>query len=188
MSPSFFFLNDDARILDQVRKGDEEALVKLYEMNERQVTAFVLRNNGTEDDAEDMLQEAVIVLWERVRTGRYEHTAKLNTFIFATVKNMWHRRLAHIRREVRSDLEEDAIASNDKSILDCVIEDEETAALSAALDKLGDPCRKLLLLYYWEEHSMEVIAKEMGFANADTVKSKKYQCKKALENLLTGLA
>jgi RNA polymerase sigma factor (sigma-70 family) len=187
MGPSFFFLNEDARILDQIRRGDEKALVKLYEMNERQVFAFVSRNNGSHEDAEDMLQEAVIVLWERVRTGRYEHTAKLSTFLFATVKNLWYRRLARTRREVPSDLD-DATASNDKSILDVMIEDEEAAMISSALTRLGDPCRRLLLLYYWEERSMEQIAEEMSFANADTVKSKKYQCKKALEKLLAELA
>jgi DNA-directed RNA polymerase specialized sigma24 family protein len=40
------------------------------------------------------------------------------------------------------------------------------------------------LLYYWEEESMESIAALMGMANADTVKSRKYQCKKALEALI----
>ncbi|MGB6649412.1 MAG: sigma-70 family RNA polymerase sigma factor, partial [Bacteroidota bacterium] len=49
---------------------------------------------------------------------------------------------------------------------------------------LGEPCRTLLLLFYWEERSMGEIAVELGFANADTAKSKKYQCKKALEKLL----
>ena len=188
MSPSLFFLNEDARILDQMRRGDEEALVKLYKQNERPVTAFVIRNNGTQDDAEDMLQEAIVVLWERVVTGKYEHSAKLSTFIFATVKNMWLRRLARARREVVSDMSLDAGPDDEKSALDSVVENEEASLMAAALNKLGDPCRTLLLLYYWEELSMEEIARRMGFANSDTVKSKKYQCKKALEKLLPGPA
>jgi DNA-directed RNA polymerase specialized sigma24 family protein len=40
-------------------------------------------------------------------------------------------------------------------------------------------------LFYWDEYSLEEIAAAMGFANAETVKSKKYQCKKALEQYLT---
>jgi DNA-directed RNA polymerase specialized sigma24 family protein len=40
------------------------------------VTAFVLRNSGTQDDAEDMLQEALVILWERVRSGRFEYYGK----------------------------------------------------------------------------------------------------------------
>jgi len=187
MSPPLFFLNEDARILDQIKEGDEEALVRLYQTNEKQVAAFVTRNNGTRDDAEDMLQEALVVLWERVRVGRYEHTAKISTFVFATVKNMWLRKLARGRREVATDMGNNDTQSDNLSALDAMIETEEAFLVSSALSKLGDPCRKLLLLYYWEELSMDEIAERMGFANADTVKSKKYQCKKALGNLLKGL-
>jgi RNA polymerase sigma factor (sigma-70 family) len=184
---NLLFLNDDARILDQIRKGKDEALVRLYAMNERQVTSYVTRNNGSQDDAEDMLQEALVVLWERVRTGRYEHTAKISTFVFATVKNMWLRKIARSKREIASDMQNDLTPSNDGSVLDDMIETEEAEAVSAALNALGDPCRQLLLLYYWEELSMDEIAMQMNFANADTVKSKKYQCKKALRQLLRGL-
>ena len=184
---NLFFLNEDARILDQIGKGDEEALVKLYKENERQVSAFITRNNGSQDDADDMLQEALVVLWERVRAGRYEHTAKINTFIFAVVKNMWLRRLARTQREVTTDMANDPTPSDDTSVLEKLIETEEAGQVAAALTSLGDPCRKLLLLYYWEELAMDKIAIEMGFANANTVKSKKYQCKKALEKLLKGL-
>jgi DNA-directed RNA polymerase specialized sigma24 family protein len=52
------------------------------------------------------------------------------------------------------------------------------------MEQIGNPCRDILLLYYWEEQSMEEIALKLGFANADTVKSKKYQCKKMLERLV----
>ena len=187
MSPSFFFLNEDARILDQMRKGDEEALVTLYKTNERQVTAFVLRNNGTRDDAEDMLQEALVTLWERVKTGHYEHSAKLSTFVFAMVRNMWLRKLARARHEVVSGRDDETASSDDKSALDTLIENEQKNTIATALEKLGDPCRTILLLYYWEELPMDQIARQMGFANSDTVKSKKYQCKKSLEKLLTGL-
>ena len=181
---NLFFLNEDARILDQIRKGNESALVTLYEANAKPVATFISRNRGTQDDADDMLQESLVVLWERVRAGRYEHTAKISTFIFATVKNMWLRRLARTRREVVTDMANDPTPSNETSILDNLIETEEATQVASALNSLGDPCRKLLFLYYWEELAMEEIAAQMGFANADTVKSKKYQCKKALEKLL----
>lgn len=184
MSPPLFFLSSDARVIDLIKKGDEEALVILYEANRRPITSFVVRNSGTLQDAEDMLQEALVVLWERVRAGRFEYTAQLGTFIFATVKNMWLRRLARLRREVPSELDPDTNPANGVSPLEMMIEDEQASLVREALDKLGEPCRKLLLLFYWEELSMVQIAEQLGFANAETAKSKKYQCKKSLEKLL----
>jgi RNA polymerase sigma factor (sigma-70 family) len=186
MASSLFFLTTDSRILDLIRKGDEEALVELYKANRKTIRAYVMRNNGTLDDAEDMLQEALIVLWERVRTGRFEYTAKLGTFIYGVVKNMWSRELARKRREqpVVEDLEF-VTANNNPTALDDLIKNEHVDSIRNALNRLGEPCKKLLMLYYWEELSMEEIAEELGFANAETAKSKKYQCKEMLKKLLS---
>jgi RNA polymerase sigma factor (sigma-70 family) len=184
MAASLFFLSQDAKILDTIRSGSDEGLVMLYEANRKPIRAFVMRNNGNADDAEDMLQEALIVLWERVRTNRFEYKAQLSTFIYATVKNMWRRRLARMRRETPADIEEDTGRIEDASALDIMVESEEAKLVHEALDKLGEPCKTLLLLYYWEEKTMNEIAEHLKFANADTAKSKKYQCKKELQKLL----
>ena len=187
MKAPLFFLDTDAKILDLIRKGDEEALVMLYEANRRMIMAYAARNNGTADDGEDLLQDALMVLWERVRAGRFEFSAKLSTFLFATAKNLWMRRLAKQRRESPGILDPDSHPDGGISLLESLIESEEATMVQEALMTIGEQCRQLLLLFYWEELSMEEIAGRMGFANADTVKSKKYQCKKALERILAGV-
>lgn len=187
MSPKVLFISSDARILRLIKEGDEEALVSLLEQNRRPVSSYVTRNNGTADDAKDILQEALVILWERVRSGRFEYSAKLSTFVFATARNLWLRVLARRRKEVPCDDDDPTPAESAANPLDALVEQEQSEAVTSALEKLGDPCRKLLLLYYWEERSMEEIASELGFANAATAKSKKYQCKEALKKLLKEL-
>lgn len=184
MSSPLFLLHTDARILDLIRNGDEDGLVRLYHQNRKMVVSYVSRNSGTRDDAEDMLQEALVILWERVRSGKYEYTAKLSTFVYAAVKNLWSRRLARYRRETPKELDGDEYGDGEPSPLENVINNERLELVRNSMKKIGEQCRKLLLLFYWEELSMEQIALEMGFANADTVKSKKYQCKKQLEKLM----
>jgi len=184
MKTPLLFMDEDTHILNGIRTGDETALVQLYRSNRKSITAFLLRNNGTADDAEDMLQEALVILWERVRAGRHEYSARLSTFIFATVRNLWLRRLARKRRESPAAHPEDDFADGSLSTLDQMIDEERTESVRSALEALGEPCRTLLLLFYWEELSMEDIARRLGFANADTAKSKKYQCKKSLKDLL----
>jgi RNA polymerase sigma factor (sigma-70 family) len=179
------FVSSDARILDQMRKGDEKALVTLYEQNRRPITAYVLRNSGTRDEAEDVLQECLVILWERVKAGKFAYSAQLSTFLFSIAKNLWHRSLARKRRE-SPEMTSTEPAGEDLSALDLMIEHESRARVGEALRAIGETCRQLLMLYYWEEASMEEIARRMNFANAATAKSKKYQCKKALERILTG--
>jgi RNA polymerase sigma factor (sigma-70 family) len=184
MRTPLLFLNSDAKILDLMRQNNEAALVELFEANQRMVVSFVTANRGTQDDAEDLLQEAVVVVWQRVRAGTYEHTAKLSTYIFGIVKHLWMRRLARMRRECPMALTEEAATNDDPSILEQLIESEQAQAVVEALRRLGEPCRTLLRLFYWEEMPNEEIAQQMDFANADVVKSKKYQCKKSLEAIL----
>lgn len=184
MSPSLSLVQSDQKILERIQQGDELALVMLYRANRRAIASFVTRNSGTTDDAEDMLQEAIVVLWERVQTGHFELSAQLSTFLYATVKNLWLRRLARMKKEIPSEIDPEQTWDGQQSVLDDLVGDEAARRVRTALDKLGEPCRTLLVLFYWEELSTERIAERMGFVNADTVKAKKYQCKKALEKIL----
>ncbi len=184
MRASLFTLTGDAEILVRIRNGDEEALVVLYESNRKPIRNLISKNSGTHDDAEDLLQESLIVLWERVRSGRFEQNAKLSTFLYATARNLWFGRLRHKARETSRELDPEEHRDNSPSALESLVATEETAMVRDALGKIGGQCRKLLLLFYWEEFSMEQIARQLGFANAETAKAKKYQCKKALEKAL----
>jgi RNA polymerase sigma factor (sigma-70 family) len=185
MKSSLLYLHNDAKILDLIRKGDEEEpLVALYKTSRRPVVSYIMKNSGTADDAEDILQEAVVVLWEKVRSGKFQYEAQLSTFIMGIAKNIWLRRLAQRRKEIPEGTHIDEVESPDPSPLEGLIESDTSKLVRDSLNKLGDPCRRLLLLFYWEELPLEKIALAMGFANAETVKSKKYQCKKALERIL----
>jgi RNA polymerase sigma factor (sigma-70 family) len=184
MKPNLFFLNDDAKLLEMMKQGEEEALTVIYRQNRKAIISFVMRNSGASDDAEDVLQESVIILWERVRSGRFEQNAKLGTFLFAVAKNVWSRKRMKKFREPASDFENDQFDSAEPSQLEEMIDSERSKEVAGAMERLGEPCRTLLTLYYWEEHSQEEIAAEMGFANAATVKSKKYTCKKMLEKIM----
>jgi RNA polymerase sigma factor (sigma-70 family) len=184
MKRSPVFHGSDADILHLIRNGEMEALVQLYERNHKPIVAFVTRNNGRSDDAEDMLQEALVILWERIRQGQYRLEAGINTFIYATVRNLWLRQLARKKKEPPLDSDVHEVEDPAHSSLEALIEDESANIVRKALDQIGQPCRSILEAFYWEELTMEDIARRFGFANAQTAKSKKYQCKKVLKELL----
>jgi DNA-directed RNA polymerase specialized sigma24 family protein len=61
---------------------------------------------------------------------------------------------------------------------------EKIQVIQQCLKSLSETCRKILTLYYFDQLSMVDLAKEMGFANADTAKTKKYKCKNELDRLV----
>jgi RNA polymerase sigma factor (sigma-70 family) len=186
MASPLLYFDKDARLLDRLRNGDEEVLVEFYDENRAVITAYILRNSGSQADADDMLQEAVVILWERVRCGRYEHTAKTSTFLYAIVKNLWSRRLARKRRELSGETDPDDTADPAESPLEALMETEQAGQVQQALSRIGEPCRSLL--------SCSIGKKFYGGDRNSwaspmlTQRRRRSTCKKALERALKEVA
>ena len=129
---------------------------------------------------EDILQDAVITVWQKAGRPDFELTAKLSTFLFAVAKNLWLKALNKAKRtESMEDHHEHQAISAGPSI-----NSADLRIVVAYMDKIGDTCRQLLHLFYFEEQDMKEIAVQLNFANADTAKAKKYQCFKKLEQMV----
>ncbi len=173
----------DKEVFKRIRANDRTVLGELFIVNEKPISSYIQKNGGSLEDAQDYLQEAIIILWQKVNSETLELSAKISTYLFAIARNKW---MAESRRRKKHDYNStqlEKISTNNDSLLD-LIGEEEKNAVHDALQKLGSPCRELLLMYYFEERKMAEIARLLHFANSDVVKSKKYQCKKALEELL----
>jgi DNA-directed RNA polymerase specialized sigma subunit len=64
------------------------------------------------------------------------------------------------------------------------VEAYDLKLLSGYMRQLSETCQQLLHLFYFNEMDTKNIAVVMNFANADTVKAKKYQCFKKLQELI----
>lgn len=171
---------DDETLMAEIRKGNKEALVQLYEANYSSIRSYILKNSGDNDDVEDILQEAVVVVWQKVSKDDFELTAKLSTFLFAVAKNLWLKALSKAKRtEPMQEFHEDTVAEREAHI-----HHADLKVVVEYMNKLGDTCRKLLHLFYFEELDMREIALQLNFANSDTAKAKKYQCFKKLEGMV----
>ena len=177
---SFF---TDAAFIERIRANDRKVLGEIFLKYEKLVATFVKRHNGSAEDAEDILQESIIVLWRRAIQPEFQLTSKLGTYLLAIAKNIW---LAELRkRKQTTDIEDlNNFSDNNPSSLERLLQDEKTSMIENAMNKLQKICKEILLLFYFDERSMREIATLLDFAGADVAKAKKYQCKKALENIL----
>lgn len=177
----------DQKTINRIRSNDRAVLGELFLRHRKMVFNYVITHGGSETDAEDVLQEAIIVLWQKACTQSFELTAKLSTYVMAVAKNKW---MAEMRKRKKISDEELPLDLSDGrlSALDNVIESEESKRVQRGLQSLGEVCRELLILFYFEERSFKDIARIMGFAGPDVAKSKKYQCKKGLELALRKLS
>jgi RNA polymerase sigma factor (sigma-70 family) len=178
-----FKIINDEDLIRRIRENDRSVLGEIFLRYDRMVCAYIQSNGGSHDDAEDMLQESVIALWQQVCSGTFEVKARLSTYVMAIAKNKWLAELRR-RRHHSQDSAADELETLDPNPLQEALDGERLEHFRLAFDQLQPVCRQLLTLYYFEERSMNNIAEIMNFANSDVAKSKKYQCLKALEKLL----
>lgn len=174
---------DDNRILSEMRNGNEAAVKHLY-THLPSVKFWVTQNSGSEEDAFDLFQEALIVFCKNVRSGKYEPTAKISTYLFEICKRKW---LKHVnKKEFKGKTSLDLTNVSQSSVF-YVSDTPEKSNLeslqdyvSKCLDRLGDPCKTLLWKAIAIKTTMEQIAVELGYHDAHSARQQKYRCLKRL--------
>tara|TARA_A100000164_G_scaffold280132_1_gene252434 strand:- start:135 stop:674 length:540 start_codon:yes stop_codon:yes gene_type:complete len=166
----------EQQILDHISRGDESALDYLYKKYYPMMTKMVLKNNGTVEEANDVYQDALIVFWQKAISGNLKITAKISTYLYSICKNCWLKELNRKKRLSYTEHEVSMAEPNHEDIMSKVVQD--------AMEVLGDPCKSVLIYYYFNQMSMSEIADRMNYSNANTVKAKKYKCKKRLDVLI----
>ncbi|MCC6721644.1 MAG: sigma-70 family RNA polymerase sigma factor [Bacteroidia bacterium] len=167
----------DSDLVKEIKQGNEKALLILYKQNINSIKKFVLNNNGSIEEAQDVLQDTLIAVWQNVAKPDFLLNAKLSTYIFSIAKNQWYKQL---KRKTRFKVVDESASENFRAEETPLKYD--TKIVCDYVNKLDETCRKLLMYFYFDGLDMNTIAEQMGFANSDTVKSKKYQCFKKLES------
>jgi RNA polymerase sigma factor (sigma-70 family) len=170
-------------LLDGLARNDREAIEKLYEQNYTMVQSFILNNNGSVDDARDIFQEAMILLYEKSRSGSFELNCKIKTYVYSVCRRLWLKRLQQLQRfgSTVESLEE--IVPVEEEIELQERRNEAFGVMDKALHHLGEPCKSLLEAYYVQKKQMQDIAERFGYTNSDNAKNQKYKCLMRLKKL-----
>lgn len=180
-------LGSDRDILQRIRNNDRSVLGDLFIRYQKLIFSYIKTHGGNQDDAEDMLQESIIVLWQKAADPDFQLTAKISTYLMAVAKNKW---MSESRKRQRYTTDEKLPERSDNlpDQLEQMVDDEKIEVVATAMKQLNPACQQLLTLFYLEEKSTREIARIMNFANPDVVKAKKYQCKKALQEQLKSVS
>ncbi len=176
-------LEEEKLILKGLAANDKQAIETIYRGNFAMIQSFILNNSGSQDDARDIFQEAMIVLFEKSRLDSFELSSQLKTYIYSVCRRLWLKRLNQMQRysgslenveetvQVEEDLETHEKRNTDFNLME------------TAMSKIGEPCKSLLDAYYIQKKHMQEIAADFGYTNADNAKTQKYKCLMRLKKL-----
>jgi len=168
--------SNEKALLQGLARSDRKAIEIIYRENYNMVQSLVINNSGSADDAKDIFQETMIVLYEKVRSGTFELNCLIKTYVYSVSRRLWLKRLQQMNRYVPAveniqdtvPVEED-VEENERI-------NSEFQAMEKAISSLGEPCKSLLEAYYLEKKNMQEIALFFGYTNAENAKNQKYKC------------
>lgn len=148
------------------------------------VKKFVLKNNGTKQEAEDVFQEGLVIFCNKASKANFILTASINTYVYSVCKLLWLDELKKKNKTIKNDFIELTDGNLVDEINDDIDTDKPIKQAQEAIMKLGEKCKELLELFYFKKLSMKEIAVKLGFASEKGAKNQKYRCiEKAKENL-----
>ena len=175
--------NSEKILLQGLARNDKKAVETIYRENYSTIQSLVINNNGSADDAKDIFQEAMIVLYEKARSGTFELSCQIKTYVYSVCRRLWLKRLQQLNKFTTELHSIEASVLVDDDIEKHEKRDAEFEMMEKAIKSLGEPCKSLLETYYLKKKSMQEIAAVFGYTNAENAKNQKYKCLMRLKKI-----
>ncbi len=186
--------NNEQQLLKALAAGERAATEQVYKQQLPIVNGWLVKNGCSSEDAADLFQEAMVVLYEKAQSPEFRLSCNVGTYLFAVSKHLWYKKLQKQQREpirLYDNTEADDEGGGGRAYEEDINVHYEREAhfdqLDAALDQVGEPCRSLLQAFYHKDRSMQEIAADFGYTNPENAKTQKYKCLARLRKLFHGV-
>lgn len=160
-----------------------KALYDYYPM----VKSLVLKNSGTEEDAKDLFQNALIIFYKKAIDRDFVLTSKISSYIYAVCDNNWKKKLTRDKSRHHSDINDLQERTHaEEMIVD--MDNQNIPSIKDTVDELletiGEPCKSILVMHEYQKLNMKQITEALGYANEHTTRQQKYKCIQKLKKLI----
>ncbi|RRB02878.1 RNA polymerase sigma factor [Larkinella rosea] len=171
-------------LLESLRAGDTSAYEWVYKKYYPSIARFVQQNKGNEGDAEDIFQESVLVLYQKITAPDFRLTSTLKTFLFSIAKHSWLKKLRDEKLVPIS--EEQLILIQDTQDFvsdDASPEEGQHERLNAWMARITGHCQRVIKSIYFSHEPMDNLMVTMGWKNRHTAVNQKYKCIQQLKRV-----
>ena len=177
-----FVEGTDTEWIKGIAEKDAKTIQRIYDTCFPLLLKFIRNNKGNREDAEDIFQDALIILFKKSNQN-LEIETSLKSYFLGVCKYQWFNRMRKRKPTVVAEVDDQYIREPIPNI-DALMEDEEKRKLfKRKFMELSPSCREVLTLFFNGE-SMQKIATKLGFKSEGYAKKRKFNCKKALIALI----
>lgn len=179
--PKHYF--SDENLVEGLKEQDPEIIKYLYDTIGPQVHNLVSRSGGKPEDARDIFQDGILAAYLNIQSGKYELSplTRFSTYLIQICKYKWydHRNSAYVRLH-GGEVPEQSIEDRTRIMPE---QEDRIKMIQKCYRLLGDQCKRILHLFYWEKWSIGKIGKELNM-ETNSAKNQKYRCMQRLRALV----
>jgi len=168
--------------IEGIRKSNSTVIREIYKEYHKAIVHLVETNSGTKDDAHDVFQEGLVIVFQKVQKADFQLTSNFLTYFYAICRNIW---LNKLRKKSNKEVTLDAkMLSMVEDTTDSTIDQSEQFFLYRKMFlRLGKDCQRLLDLFL-QKVKMAEIMEHMGYGSISYTKKRKFLCKEKLVKLI----
>lgn len=169
-----------AEIIEGIRTRDNTVLQYIYKKYYPTVHHFILSNQGSTDDAKDIFQESVIVIYRKIKDeDRFMMNSSFKTFIYSISRHLWLKQLRTRRYEDQKINDQQRFIELKEEPFRIDQEDLRMSLYQKHFKDLPADCQKILKLSV-SNITQKEIADALGFSSENYIKKRKHYCKEYL--------
>lgn len=169
--------------LEKIKHRDATSIEQLYKECRTVFINFASKYGVHENEAIDIYQDAIIAFIENIQKGKInELKSSVSTYLIAIGKFMIFKKLK--KQSVEHELNVELNNSFYWDDYNAEQQEEQVQLLQQYFKQLGEQCKKIITLFYYEEKKLDQIVELLGYENKEVVKSQKSRCLKQLKNLI----
>lgn len=171
-------LKTDDELIAGMRKGGSHqhaALKQIFldQSKRRAVIGYLTSKGCSQQDAEDLYQDAIIIFVGKVVGNDYLSLKSIDSYVFNIAKLNWYNKFRQNRKRAAGEIDgRDAIEEDVSKYYD---RQERAEILKRVLDKFGERCKRMLLMFS-QGYQLSEIAETLKMVDAERARKEKYRC------------
>ncbi|MGH2665907.1 RNA polymerase sigma factor [Flavobacterium sp.] len=156
----------------------------IYKKFAPKIKNYIRNNSGNDDDAQDIIQEVLIIIYNQAKTTGLKLTCPFEAYFFLLCKRRW---LNELKKQANKKVTiSENLVSIDEPVQDMVFQtevfDEKQSLFDEMFQKLGEKCQELLKLSFVSK-TMEDVAEKLNVTYG-YVRKKKSLCTGQLSEMI----
>ena len=167
------------------KNNDQKVMQMVYINTFPKFRSHTLKNSGNEAQAKDVFQEAFIACWRNIKEDKLTINSNVEGYLLTIAKNKWIdflRSSDYKKTTLTEDFSHLKVITEDPNIETEKVAETQRIRLQKAIRQLGQNCKELLRLFYFERKSMQEISQKMNLVPA-SARNQKYRCMEKLRTL-----